>query len=215
MKQRWDVAPHPGAPAPRARACAGGGTGLAMASPAVGAKQRERSVGAAQVRLPEPAGGDLDSRRGHRAPRSRAWPTAPCSPIPPRPPKRDQGVHRRPRLPATRPQHRALERHQPRLRRGAGPLWSNAANARTVADAIKRKVDGILTEIRAPVRWPAPSPHQAPPRRCPNYAPGDADCDRHRNRERQPPGAPSTGPERGADVPGPSTPTRSSGASPG
>jgi hypothetical protein len=30
-----------------------------------------------------------------------------------------------------------------------GPLWNNTANARTVADAIKRKLDGILKEIQA------------------------------------------------------------------
>ena len=30
-----------------------------------------------------------------------------------------------------------------------GPLWGNAANARTVADNIKRKVDGILAEIQS------------------------------------------------------------------
>jgi len=30
-----------------------------------------------------------------------------------------------------------------------GALWSNTANARTVADGIKRKVDGILAEIQS------------------------------------------------------------------
>lgn len=30
-----------------------------------------------------------------------------------------------------------------------GALWNNSANARTVADNIKRKVDGILREIQS------------------------------------------------------------------
>ena len=148
MKQRWDVAPHPRGNGSKARwACAGGGTGLALASPGAGARQVNEAWELLKFASLRPQV-EVFTRINGIVPPLKSVANSPVFADPSQAPAgikvfTDGAQHLRPDPSIVRwgDINRAFTEE-------LGPLWSNAANARTVADAIKRKVDGILAEIR-------------------------------------------------------------------
>ena len=148
MKQRWDVAPHPRGTGSKARwACAGGGTGLALAPPGAGARQINEAWELLKFASLRPQV-EVFTRINGIVPPLKSVANSPVFADPAQAPAgikvfTDGAQHLRPDPSIVRwgDINRAFTEE-------LGPLWSNAANARTVADAIKRKVDGILAEIR-------------------------------------------------------------------
>ncbi|HEX2032665.1 MAG TPA: extracellular solute-binding protein, partial [Chloroflexota bacterium] len=149
MKQRWDVAPHPRGSHARARkACAGGGTGLALASTAVGAQHVNEAWELLKFASQKPQV-EVFTRINGIVPPLKSVANSPVFADPAQPPKSikvftDGAQYLRPDPSVVRWNDitRAINEE-------LGALWSNQANARTVAEAIKRKVDGILNEIQA------------------------------------------------------------------
>ena len=149
MKQRWDVAPHPRGTNAKARwACAGGGTGLALAAPGVGAKNVNEAWELLKFASQKPQV-EVFTRINGIVPPLKSVANSAVFADPAQPPKgvkvfTDGAAHLRPDPSVVRwnEMTRAFTEE-------LGALWNNTANARTVADAIKRKVDGILAEIQA------------------------------------------------------------------
>jgi len=149
MKQRWDVAPHPRGTNAKARwACAGGGTGLALASPAAGAKNVNEAWELLKFASLKPQV-EVFTRINGIVPPLKSVANSPVFADPTQPPRgvkifTDGAQYLRPDPSIVRWNDvtRAINEE-------LGALWNNTANARTVADAIKRKLDGILKEIQA------------------------------------------------------------------
>ena len=149
MKQRWDVAPHPRGTNAKARwACAGGGTGLALASPSTGGKNVNEAWELLKF-ASQKEQVEVFTRINGIVPPLKSVANSAVFADPSQPPKgvkifTDGAQHLRPDPSIVRwtDINRAITEE-------LGPLWNNSANARTVADNIKRKVDGILKEIQA------------------------------------------------------------------
>jgi multiple sugar transport system substrate-binding protein len=149
MKQRWDVAPHPRGSNAKARwACAGGGTGLALASPATGGKNVNEAWELLKFASLKPQV-EVFTRINGIVPPLKSVANSAVFADPSQTPKgvkifTDGAQHLRPDPSIVRWNDitRAITEE-------LGPLWSNSASARTVADSIKRKLDGILKEIQA------------------------------------------------------------------
>ncbi|HVG96657.1 MAG TPA: extracellular solute-binding protein, partial [Chloroflexota bacterium] len=149
MRQRWDVAPHPKGNGSRGRkACAGGGTGLALASPGAGGKNVNEAWELLKFVSLKPQV-ETFTRINGIVPPLKSVANSPVFADPAQPPKGikvftdgAQYLRSDPSVVRWNDINRAVTEE-------LGPLWSNAANARTVADNIKRKVDGILAEIQS------------------------------------------------------------------
>jgi len=149
MKQRWDVAPHPRGTNAKARwACAGGGAGLGIASPTSGGKNVNEAWELLKFASQKPQV-EVFNRIVPGVPHLKSLATNPSFADPNQPPKAvkfftDAAQYLRPDPSIVRWNdiNRAITEE-------LGALWNNSANARTVADTIKRKLDGILNEIKA------------------------------------------------------------------
>ena len=149
MKQRWDVAPHPRGTNAKARwACAGGGTGLALASPGVGGKNVNEAWELLKFASQKPQV-EVFTRINGIVPPLKSVANSPVFADPNQPPKgikvfTDGAQYLRPDPSIVR--WNDITRV---INEELGALWNNSANAPQVADGIKRKVDGILTEIQS------------------------------------------------------------------
>ena len=149
MKQRWDVAPHPRGSNAKARwACAGGGTGLALASTQTGGKNVNEAWELLKFASQKPQV-EVFTRINGIVPPLKSVANSPVFADPNQPPKGvkiftdgAQFLRSDPSIVRWGDITRAITEE-------LGALWSNTANARTVADGIKRKVDGILAEIQS------------------------------------------------------------------
>lgn len=149
MKQRWDEAPHPRGTNAKARwACAGGGTGLARASPTSGGKNVNEAWELLKFASLKPQV-EIFTRINGIVPPLKSVANSAVFADPNQPPKGvkvfiDGALHLRPDPSIVR--WNDITRAIPEE---LGALWNNSANARTVADNIKRKLDGILREIQS------------------------------------------------------------------
>ncbi|HXI16103.1 MAG TPA: extracellular solute-binding protein [Chloroflexota bacterium] len=149
MKQRWDVAPHPRGSNAKARwACAGGGTGLALASTQTGGKNINEAWELLKFASQKPQV-EVFTRINGIVPPLKSVANSAVFADPNQPPNGvkiftdgAQFLRSDPSIVRWGDITRAITEE-------LGALWSNTANARTVADGIKRKVDGILAEIHS------------------------------------------------------------------